>query len=204
MEQPKAIADIRLLGGHPVLDFVNTVDAWRDRWGPDFLLSYADLVDWAQLVGLIEPGHGERLRGVARQDPPDAAEALGRARALRETLHALFLAEADGETPTPSDTIQLDAIVHDAALHRRLSYREGVFGWRWFDDDDLDAVIRHIALAAADLLVARAQRRPVRECRGRNCGWLFLDTSRGGRRRWCSDETCGSHARVLRFRQKAE
>ncbi|WP_420820664.1 CGNR zinc finger domain-containing protein [Rhizobium tubonense] len=33
----------------------------------------------------------------------------------------------------------------------------------------------------------------MRACQGRNCGWLFLDQSCGGPRRWCSDKTCGSH-----------
>ena len=54
MSSRKTIADISLLGGHPALDFVNTVDAWRDRWGPDFLATYDDLVVWAERVGLID------------------------------------------------------------------------------------------------------------------------------------------------------
>ncbi|MGO4135948.1 CGNR zinc finger domain-containing protein [Rhizobium brockwellii] len=40
----------------------------------------------------------------------------------------------------------------------------------------------------------------MRACQGPNCGWLFLDQSRGGHRRLCSDKTCGSHARVRKFR----
>ncbi|MDQ0391663.1 CGNR zinc finger domain-containing protein [Labrys monachus] len=203
MEKTKTIADIPLLGGHPALDFVNTVDAWRDRWGPDFLLCYEDLLAWGERAGLIAREHAERLRGEARADPAAAAEALDRAKALRRALHALFLAEAEGMVPAPSDAGELDAAVRDAAARRVLAYRSGTFAWQWRDDDDLDALTRRVAVAAADLLTARTGRRPVRECHGRNCGWLFLDTSRGGRRRWCSDETCGSHARVLRFRAKA-
>jgi len=202
MDKPKTVADIRLLGGHPALDFVNTVDAWRDRWGPDFLTSYADLAAWAQRAGVIDARIGRRLRASAGKDPAAAAEALDRARALRRTLHALFLAEAGGEPPARSDAAALDAAAREAAAHRVLTYRSGAFAWQWRDDDDLDAVTRRVAAAAAELLTARTGRRPVRECPGRNCGWLFLDTSRGGRRRWCSDETCGSHARVLRFRRK--
>ncbi|MBZ9993133.1 CGNR zinc finger domain-containing protein [Mesorhizobium sp. BH1-1-4] len=53
-------------------------------------------------------------------------------------------------------------------------------------------------------MVETNDRRRVRECKGRQCGWLFLDTSRGGRRRWCSDETCGTRSRVTRFRAKLE
>jgi predicted RNA-binding Zn ribbon-like protein len=37
----------------------------------------------------------------------------------------------------------------------------------------------------------------VRQCPGRNCGWLFLDVS--GRRHWCSMATCGSRAKMRRL-----
>ncbi len=30
------------------------------------------------------------------------------------------------------------------------------------------------------------------------CSWVFLDTSRGYRRRWCSSADCGNRARVRR------
>ncbi|TIU06903.1 MAG: CGNR zinc finger domain-containing protein, partial [Mesorhizobium sp.] len=35
------------------------------------------------------------------------------------------------------------------------------------------------------------------------CGWLFLDTSRGGKRRWCSMRTCGNREKVSRHREHA-
>jgi predicted RNA-binding Zn ribbon-like protein len=37
----------------------------------------------------------------------------------------------------------------------------------------------------------------VRQCPGRNCGWVFLDVS--GRRHWCSMATCGSRAKMRRM-----
>ena len=49
---------------------------------------------------------------------------------------------------------------------------------------------------AAEFMVATNDRRSVRECTRPNCGWLFIDTSRGGLKRWCSDESCGTHTRV--------
>jgi hypothetical protein len=48
----------------------------------------------------------------------------------------------------------------------------------------------------------RTARRPapprrLRRCPGRDCGWLFLDTS--GRRRWCSMGACGSREKMRRM-----
>ncbi|WP_412543337.1 CGNR zinc finger domain-containing protein [Longispora sp. K20-0274] len=31
-----------------------------------------------------------------------------------------------------------------------------------------------------------------------SCGWLFLDTSRNGQRRWCSMATCGGRVKARR------
>ena len=32
-----------------------------------------------------------------------------------------------------------------------------------------------------------------------SCCWLFLDTSRGGRRRWCSMAVCGARVKARRY-----
>jgi predicted RNA-binding Zn ribbon-like protein len=55
---------------------------------------------------------------------------------------------------------------------------------------------------ALELLIARNDRREVRECKGDNCGWLFLDRSKGGHRMWCSDASCGARSRIARFRTR--
>ncbi|MHB1675570.1 MAG: CGNR zinc finger domain-containing protein [Acidobacteriaceae bacterium] len=39
-------------------------------------------------------------------------------------------------------------------------------------------------------------------CGGGNCGWLFLDESRGKRRRWCDMNDCGSRAKARRYYEK--
>jgi predicted RNA-binding Zn ribbon-like protein len=60
-----------------------------------------------------------------------------------------------------------------------------------------------VVLAASELLTSDEMAR-VKRCPG--CGWLFLDTSRNGMRRWCSMEDCGSEAKSKRQyeRKRAE
>lgn len=198
----KTIADIRLLGGHLALDFTNTVDARRDRWGPDFLGTYPDLVIWAQRVELIDETEAGLLLQAAKADPGEAGEALNRAKRLREALYAVFAAEARDRRPDPKEEKDVTGAVAKALAFRVLVSEPKGFAWRWFDDG-LNALAHRVAFGAAELLVQRDGRRSVRECLGPNCGWLFFDTSRGGQRRWCSDETCGTHTRVRRFRAKS-
>ena len=38
----------------------------------------------------------------------------------------------------------------------------------------------------------------VRRCANPECGWLFLDDSRAGKRRWCSMLACGNRAKARR------
>jgi predicted RNA-binding Zn ribbon-like protein len=50
-------------------------------------------------------------------------------------------------------------------------------------------IIAPVIYSAYELLLADKLNR-IKECT--NCGWLFLDTTKNGTRRWCSMNTCGS------------
>jgi predicted RNA-binding Zn ribbon-like protein len=39
----------------------------------------------------------------------------------------------------------------------------------------------------------------LRICGGPNCSWLFIDSSKAGRRRWCDMAVCGNFAKSQRF-----
>jgi predicted RNA-binding Zn ribbon-like protein len=45
--------------------------------------------------------------------------------------------------------------------------------------------------------------RLVRECDGPSCTRLYVDSSRAGNRRWCSNTECGNQAKVAAFRRRA-
>ncbi|WP_271022886.1 CGNR zinc finger domain-containing protein [Rhizobium sp. RCAM05973] len=200
MNMQKTINDISLLGGHPALDFVNTVDSRGERWGPDFLNSYDDLVAWARRLDLIDNKERDILLFKAGKSASAAADELGRAKELREALCRLFLSEVD-ESPISQDDLDLVAdMARRSQSQQTLSRIAGNIEWRRADAKDLDTICNRVAQSAAELLTSQNGRRPVRACQGPNCGWLFLDQSRGGHRRWCSDKTCGSHARVRKFR----
>ncbi|MDH6518710.1 putative RNA-binding Zn ribbon-like protein [Streptomyces sp. SAI-208] len=68
---------------------------------------------------------------------------------------------------------------------------------------DCAALLGAIARDAVGLLTDPVARAAVRECEGDNCPIVYLDTSRGRRRRWCSSEVCGNRERVARHRRRA-
>ncbi|MEU6377003.1 CGNR zinc finger domain-containing protein [Streptomyces sp. NPDC046909] len=68
---------------------------------------------------------------------------------------------------------------------------------------ELAALLGAIARDAVELLTDPVARACLRQCAGDNCPIVYLDTSRGRRRRWCSSEVCGNRERVARHRRRA-
>ncbi|MEU8678383.1 CGNR zinc finger domain-containing protein [Streptomyces sp. NPDC048560] len=66
------------------------------------------------------------------------------------------------------------------------------------------ALLAAVARDCVDLLTDPAARAALRRCEGDTCRRLYLDTSRGHRRRWCSSEICGNRERVARHRRRAQ
>lgn len=197
----RSVNTMPLVGGHAVLDFVNTVDSRIDEPGPDYLKTYEDLLIWAGRTELIDAAIQHQLQQRAAAQPELAMAALSRAKALREALFSLCCVEVSDQPIEESDLDLLNAAVQRAASRRRVAAERGRLEWTWPPDETLDLVSDRVSVAACALLVEnKSSRRPIRQCPGHNCGWLFIDTSRGGRRQWCSEKTCGTPARVKRFR----
>jgi predicted RNA-binding Zn ribbon-like protein len=199
-----ASAAFELIGGHHALDFVNTVD-WRgDRTRRrDLLVTFEDLLAWAKAAKLLETADVRAMSVAAQRDEARAIRSLRRARRLREVL-ARVLAAAGGEArPAARDLRLLNASLGAAMRHRRLELRGTALVWSWADrtQDVFDSLLWPIVLAAAELLASES-RTQIHECGGEGCGWLFLDTSRNRRRRWCTMQGCGNRAKARRFYER--
>ncbi|MFF9409991.1 CGNR zinc finger domain-containing protein [Streptomyces anandii] len=65
------------------------------------------------------------------------------------------------------------------------------------------ALLAALARDVVELLTDPVARASLRQCEGDNCPIVYLDMSRGRRRRWCSSEVCGNRERVARHRRRA-
>jgi predicted RNA-binding Zn ribbon-like protein len=91
---------------------------------------------------------------------------------------------------------RLNSALAQAWSHRRLVRTDSSLAWGWQGmEADLASVLWPVTLSAAELLVSPQLAR-VKACAG--CGWLFLDLSRPGTRRWCDMAVCGNRAKVQR------
>lgn len=65
-----------------------------------------------------------------------------------------------------------------------------------------ETLLAAVARDAVELLTDPDCRARLRRCAGEGCARVYLDTSRGRRRRWCSSEVCGNRERVARHRRR--
>jgi predicted RNA-binding Zn ribbon-like protein len=184
------------------LDFVNTAGSRLTDRPSEYLLSYEDLLDWGRQAGLLAPEKTEDLSRQAALDPEGARETLSRALALREAIHRLISRAVAGEAKEESDLSALNRELSIALSRLRVIPAGGAYGWGWDRSGDdgealIDCPLWPAARSASKLLTSGKLGR-VKVCAGEGCGWVFLDESRNGSRRWCDSRDCGNRERVRR------
>lgn len=195
------------VGGVLCLDFVNTV---RGRIGHDRdeeivgerLPSYEALLRWAVFVELLTSRQAKHLAAEAERRPARAATVLRRAIAAREAIYRLCKVARAGRA-RPDDLTVLNRELQIARAHERLvASPHGLARATGDLATALDGALWPVMRSAEELLTSPRLAR-VGQCPGDACGWMFLDTSRAGRRQWCDMKDCGNVAKVRRFRERA-
>ena len=192
----------KFLAGAICLDFANTVSGRMDAAPVERIDSFAALVAWAAQGGLLTESCTADLLGEAQRRPESAETVVARAAELRAAIHRAFAARAAGQAPDTDSIAGINTVLAGALRHRRLEIEEGLVAWGWEKTPDaLDQMLWPVAQSAAELLTTGDPVR-VKECPGIGCGWLFVDRSKNGSRRWCEMEVCGNRAKARRFKRR--
>ncbi|TDW77825.1 CGNR zinc finger domain-containing protein [Kribbella pratensis] len=171
-----------LIGGHLGLDLVNTV-AWR--------------LDPARTVDRFAELPKVQLWLLAAGVSPDEAvttQLRDDLVAARDVAYDVLAPLAVGGQPTRAAIDALHELV--TGVVRSASVELDPFGWR--ADDPAGAVRLAVWRLFEDEDLGR-----LRQCGDGGCGWLFLDRSKNGSRRWCSSADCGNRARARRHYERA-
>ncbi|MGH6617812.1 CGNR zinc finger domain-containing protein [Sphingomonas sp.] len=183
------------VGGHPALDLANAV---FDRRVPardnELLKSARDVGNWLRATGLANEVQAEAVAGVASD------VLVERVREIREASFAIFEARATGISPS-SEALGLlflrAANGLSAGPVELNDTRPALTTLQWQDPNAVTAFLAMVSIEAFFIL----PREKLHSCP--RCGWLFVDTSRGGRRRWCSMRTCGNREKASRHKEQA-
>ncbi|WP_326780502.1 ABATE domain-containing protein [Streptomyces longwoodensis] len=124
---------------------------------------------------------------------------------IRQLVHAC-LAPDHGAPAVPALSPAL-ARLNDLAraatpAPRAVRGEDGTLVRRLDAAPDCAALLAVVARDAVELLTDPVARAALRQCAGDNCPLVYVDTSRGRRRRWCSSEVCGNRERVARHRRR--
>jgi predicted RNA-binding Zn ribbon-like protein len=151
---------------------------------------------------LLTPGHLTRWYAeafVASVPVPVTLADLDEAQAVREAVYRTAKALIDGQPPATGDQ---DIINCAAAAPPPVPRMDQGAATLAAARPDLAASALSAVARDAIGLFTTADARRLRECAGPECGLLFLDLSRPGRRRWCSSNACGGKARAAAYRQR--
>ncbi|MGI9415281.1 MAG: CGNR zinc finger domain-containing protein [Hyphomicrobiales bacterium] len=167
--------------------FVDTLGARGGR-PREHLRTTGDLETWLVQSGLS----GAAPSGLADTDLADA-------RRLREAVHRAAAAVAGGAAPRLADIAEINAAARKLPLRPQIA---GAGGRELVAGDIVPAALSTIAEDAVDMLTGTRRGR-IRVCPG--CAMLFEDTSRPGRRRWCSSASgCGNKAKTRAYRLRGK
>ncbi len=195
----------QLIGGHPALDLVNTLD---NRFGAarvlELLESYQDVLRFMRQSRLLSKRNLSALEGRAETKP--ATRILERVHELRETFAVLCYGGSSDDRSSLDALKRLSQWAIEAGSHRRLIFghsekrarRPTSWTWNPADLQQLELPLWILSTSAAALLSSDDWRR-VSYCNNDACRWLFLDTSKNHLRRWCDMAVCGNRMKARRF-----
>lgn len=180
--------DFQMIGGSLALDFVNTVG---NRLGKsrDYFTSISEVTRWARLTRLIPVRHS--LSVTPRCLPMFVS--------VREQLYETFRPVATG-SPVPRRALErLNQRLAEVSPRLQVSCHLKGFAWTWQADvSEPECILGPILWDAAELLTSGKFVR-IKQCADSTCGWLFLDRSQAGKRRWCSMADCGNRYKARRY-----
>lgn len=204
MVKNEKIDNITICGGALSIDFINTV---KDRITiplPDYLDNFPDLLYWALRLEIIDTELFKKIEVNAARHPKKAIAFLNKAISTRELLYQVFHSIYQQKIISQALLDEFHKLTAQCFPFLKLKQEDKTFRQYWdFEDGSFMYILAPIVKDSYELLL-HAQSERLKECP--KCAWLFLDTTKNGKRRWCSMKTCGSNVKALNwyYRQQEE
>ena len=164
-------------------DFVNTRDVEGEK---EYLVRPESLAKWLTKWGFVD------------ERPALTAADLERAKAVREALRVLLLANSgeplDPEAPATLNRAGRDApLAVEFALDGSAQLAPAASG--------VDAALGGLLAIVYEAMVEGTWTR-LKACRSETCQWAFYDASKNQSKRWCAMGVCGNRMKTRAYRAR--
>jgi len=175
------------LANNPGVDFTNTKMICRGEV-VDLLQTDIDLNKWAQKADL----HTEGSEGFH----------LKPALELRQALRDIFIQKIDNLTVQNKTLKIINQHLLNYSTPQVLEFKNNEYTLRLkYKNLTFSNFLGYLAHESA-VLLASSQAKGLKRCNNPDCRLIFVDTSRGQKRRWCSMESCGNRAKAAKHYRK--
>jgi predicted RNA-binding Zn ribbon-like protein len=182
-------SEANFIGGHRILDFLNTVsDRGKSRAASTLMLP-TDLASWIEASDLCTKNS---------VDLTPSQVSLDAIIEFREAAYRVLVATLGNTSPPNADIQTVEHCLKTAIQRASLDIVSSSTIWRANQKSDH----RHqdfFALLLHDFLRSPDMER-LSQCE--RCTWLFLNSGRGRGRRWCNMATCGNRHKVEMHRSR--
>lgn len=197
----RSIATLQLDGGCPVFDFTNTISNRNDPDYFDYLTNYDDFVDWINKIKLLPKGKMDAIATFSKSHTRKSADTLRQIIEVREVVFKLFSSLAQQQKADRETVDAFNGFFSEALSNMRVEVgrKEVATSFIVSEKTILKEPLYILVKNAFDILSTQSFDR-IKECP--TCRWLFLDTTKNGKRRWCNMQVCGSNDKARRYYQR--
>jgi predicted RNA-binding Zn ribbon-like protein len=194
----RSIATLQLDGGCPVFDFTNTISNRNDPDYFDYLTKYDDFVDWINKIKLLPKGKMDAIAAFSKSHTRKSADTLRQIIEVREVVFKLFSSLAQQQKADREIVDAFNGFFSEALSNMRVEVgrKEVATSFIVSEKTILKEPLYILVKYAFDTLSTQSFDR-IKECP--TCRWLFLDTTKNGKRRWCNMQVCGSNDKARRY-----
>ncbi len=200
MTEKRSIDTLSLDGGSLIFDFINTTSSWVDNDRYDYISDYNKFISWSKKVALLSTQTLSKLMRRAEDQPEAAEKVMGKIARARDVAFHFFSAMIRGEVQPPGVLRDFNKLISQSLSS--YSFDPTCNCICLITYDDLSSPLNLVFADAYEVLKYHPRER-IKMCS--SCGWIFLDTTKNGKRKWCNSLTCGSVDKSKRYyyRKKA-
>jgi predicted RNA-binding Zn ribbon-like protein len=201
---PSRASSLDLVGCELALDFVNTSSGRGSPSHQEHIRDFDTVMQWVEHARIMTPADCTFARNAIALHPKRGRAVFHQVLKIRELIWTIGTALADQRSVSEKLRTSLTAAHAESLRFAEMKMRDGAYIWAWDPRRNVQAaILGPITLSALTLLMEKELSRTKR-CAGMECGWLFFDTTKNSRRRWCEMRVCGNRAKVraARARQK--